>query len=115
MLNAAGINLGIIRYRLPALVSSGAAIVAAFSIFIWALVKQGNGGPLFSNPEAVYGVDKLKGSQLGWVMMRCITSGIGAWSGGVRPTFFFSDLRLTARRFYIKVVCIFSAIVLAPT
>lgn len=46
-------------------------------------MKQGNGGPLFSDPEAVYGVDKLSGSRLGWVMMRCITSGIGAWSGGV--------------------------------
>lgn len=46
-------------------------------------MKQGNGGPLFSDPEAVYGVDKLSGSRLGWVMMRCITSGVGAWSGGV--------------------------------
>lgn len=72
------------RYRMPAFVSSIIVIIAAFSIFIWALAKQGNGGPLFSNPEAVYGVGELKGSRLGWVMMRCITSGIGAWSGGVR-------------------------------
>ncbi|KIP05246.1 hypothetical protein PHLGIDRAFT_129026 [Phlebiopsis gigantea 11061_1 CR5-6] len=70
-------------YRIPALVSSGCAAVAALSIFIWALVKQGNGGPLFSNPESVYGIGTLKGAQLGWVMMRCITSGIGAWSGGI--------------------------------
>ncbi|KAI0804605.1 permease for cytosine/purines, uracil, thiamine, allantoin-domain-containing protein [Irpex lacteus] len=71
------------QYRVPAFVSSIIVIIAAFSIFIWALAKQGNGGPLFSNPEAVYGVGELKGSRLGWVMMRCITSGIGAWSGGV--------------------------------
>ncbi|KAI0085217.1 permease for cytosine/purines, uracil, thiamine, allantoin-domain-containing protein [Irpex rosettiformis] len=71
------------RYRVPALISSVIVIIAAFTIFIWALTKQGNGGPLFSNPEAVYGVGKLQGSRLGWVMMRCITSGIGAWSGGV--------------------------------
>lgn len=64
--------------------SSFIVIIAAFSIFIWALAKQGNGGPLFSNPEAVYGAGRLQGSQLGWVMMRCITSGVGAWSGGVR-------------------------------
>lgn len=71
------------QYRIPALYSSVAVTIAAFAIFIWALVKQGNGGPLFSDPEAVYGVDKLSGSRLGWVMMRCITSGIGAWSGGI--------------------------------
>ena len=69
---------------MPALLSSFAAIIAAFSIFIWALAKQGNSGPLFSNPEAVYGVGRLRGGQLGWVMMRCITSGIGGWAGGVR-------------------------------
>lgn len=71
------------RYRIPALVSSFLVTVAAFCVFIWAVAKQGNGGPLFSNPEAIYGVGHLKGGALGWVMMRCITSGIGAWSGGV--------------------------------
>ncbi|KAI0694040.1 permease for cytosine/purines, uracil, thiamine, allantoin-domain-containing protein [Cytidiella melzeri] len=71
------------QYRIPAFVSSLVVIIAAIAIFIWALVKQGNGGPLFINPEAVYGVGELQGSRLGWVMMRCITSGIGAWSGGV--------------------------------
>ena len=59
------------------------AIVAAFSIFIWALAKQGGGGPLFSAPAAVTGVPRLRGAQLGWVMMRCITSGIGGWAGGI--------------------------------
>ncbi|KAG6818760.1 hypothetical protein H0H93_002065 [Arthromyces matolae] len=71
-------------YRIPAIISSICVTITAFSIFIWALAKQGNGGPLFSNPEAIYGIGKLSpGSVLGWVMMRCITSGIGGWAGGV--------------------------------
>ncbi|KAJ3554747.1 hypothetical protein NM688_g2946 [Phlebia brevispora] len=71
------------HYRIPAIISSALVTVTAFCVFIWALAKQGNGGPLFNNPEAVYGVGHLEGSTLGWVMMRCITSGIGAWSGGI--------------------------------
>ncbi|KAG1721145.1 permease for cytosine/purines, uracil, thiamine, allantoin-domain-containing protein [Suillus lakei] len=57
--------------------------MAALAVFLWAIVKQGNGGPLFSNPEAVYGVGNLQGSQLAWVMVRCINSGIGGWAGGI--------------------------------
>ncbi|KAF8063953.1 NCS1 nucleoside transporter family [Lyophyllum atratum] len=72
------------HYRIPAILSSVAVTIAAFATFIWALAKQGNGGPLFTNPEEVYGIGKLTpGSMLGWVMMRCITSGIGAWAGGI--------------------------------
>ncbi|KAG5642200.1 hypothetical protein DXG03_003416 [Asterophora parasitica] len=64
--------------------SSVAVTIAAFAIFIWALIKQGNRGPLFSNPEEIYGIGRLSaGSTLGWVMMRCITSGIGGWAGGI--------------------------------
>ncbi|KAG1834861.1 permease for cytosine/purines, uracil, thiamine, allantoin-domain-containing protein [Suillus variegatus] len=58
-------------------------LIAALAVFLWAFVKQGNGGPLFSNPEAVYGIGNLQGSQLAWVMVRCINSGIGGWAGGV--------------------------------
>ncbi|GJE93540.1 NCS1 nucleoside transporter family [Phanerochaete sordida] len=83
------------RYRLPAILSSFAAIVAAFSIFIWALAKQRGGGPLFSAPAAVTGVPRLRGAQLGWVMMRCITSGIGGWAGGI---LYQSDFSRYARR-----------------
>ncbi|KAG6831439.1 hypothetical protein H0H92_010652 [Tricholoma furcatifolium] len=65
--------------------SSIVVTVTAFAIFIWAIVKQGNGGPLFSDPEEIYGTGKLtSGPVLGWVMMRCITGGIGGWAGGVR-------------------------------
>ncbi|KAH7929996.1 hypothetical protein BV22DRAFT_1001618 [Leucogyrophana mollusca] len=70
-------------YRIPAITSSVIVSVTAIALFIWALVKQGNGGPLFSNPEAVYGGGGLHGVQLAWVMVRCINSGIGGWAGGV--------------------------------
>lgn len=71
------------RYRIPAIVSSVIVTIAAFAIFIWALAKQGNAGPLINHSESIYGVEKLEGSQLGWAMTRMITSGIGGWAGGV--------------------------------
>ncbi|KAF8903680.1 permease for cytosine/purines, uracil, thiamine, allantoin-domain-containing protein [Gymnopilus junonius] len=72
------------HYQIPALLSSVAVTVAAFALFIWALAKQGNGGPLFTNPEEIEGIGKLNpGSMLGWVMVHCITSGIGGWAGGI--------------------------------
>ncbi|KAG1720081.1 permease for cytosine/purines, uracil, thiamine, allantoin-domain-containing protein [Suillus lakei] len=70
-------------YRVPAIISAVLVLMAALAVFLWAIVKQGNGGPLFSNPEAVYGVGNLQGSQLAWVTVRCINSGIGGWAGGV--------------------------------
>ncbi|KIK64352.1 hypothetical protein GYMLUDRAFT_220841 [Collybiopsis luxurians FD-317 M1] len=71
------------HYRFPAIVSSVIVTVAAFAIFIWAVVKQGDVGPLWKTPEEVYGVGRLTGSQLSWTMMRMITSGIGGWAGGI--------------------------------
>ncbi|RDB26775.1 Allantoin permease [Hypsizygus marmoreus] len=71
------------QYRIPAIVSSIIVAIAAFALFIWALVKQGGGGPLFSNPEAVYGVGDLKGATLAWAFVRLINSGIGGWAGGI--------------------------------
>lgn len=65
------------------MVSSVLVTIAAFSLFIWALVKQGNVGPLWNDPETVYGVGRLSGSKLSWAMMRMITSGIGGWAGGI--------------------------------
>ncbi|KAL1747881.1 permease for cytosine/purines, uracil, thiamine, allantoin-domain-containing protein [Schizophyllum fasciatum] len=70
------------RYRIPAMVSSIIVSVAAVSIFIWALAKQGGPGPLYRNPEAIYGVGHLHGSALAWTVVRLIVSHIGAWSGG---------------------------------
>ncbi|KAF8873056.1 hypothetical protein CPB84DRAFT_1854172 [Gymnopilus junonius] len=93
---------------IPALLSSVAVMVAAFALFIWALAKQGNGGPLFTNPEEIEGIGKLNpGSMLGWVMVHCITSGIGGWAGGthegpaVHAAVFF-----TAFAFFISQLCI---------
>ena len=63
--------------------SSVVVTIAAFAIFIWALVKQGDVGPLWKTPEVVYGTDRLVGSQLSWAMMRMVTSGIGGWAGGI--------------------------------
>ncbi|KAE9405158.1 hypothetical protein BT96DRAFT_1015817 [Gymnopus androsaceus JB14] len=71
------------HYRIPAIISSVVVTIAAFAIFIWALVKQGDVGPLWKTPEVVYGTDRLTGSQLSWAMMRMVTSGIGGWAGGI--------------------------------
>ncbi|THH30303.1 hypothetical protein EUX98_g3890 [Antrodiella citrinella] len=71
------------QYRIPTIVSSVVVSIAAIALFIWALAKQGNVGPLWSNPEDVYGVGKLSGSQLSWIMMRMVSSGIGGWAGGI--------------------------------
>ena len=71
------------------MVSSIIVTVAAITIFIWALAKQGGPGPLYNNPEAVYGVGHLQGSALAWTVVRLIVSHIGAWSGGVQS---LSDL-----------------------
>ncbi|KAF9050257.1 NCS1 nucleoside transporter family [Panaeolus papilionaceus] len=71
------------QYRIPAIASSVMVTFAAFAIFIWALAKKGDIGPLWKHPEEVYGIGKLSGSTLSWAMMRMITSGIGGWAGGI--------------------------------
>ena len=71
------------RYRIPAIISSVIVTIAAIATFIWALVKQGDIGPLWKNPEQVYGTGRLSGSDLSWTMMRMISSGIGGWAGGI--------------------------------
>lgn len=57
--------------------------IAAVALFIWALAKEGGVGPLWKDPEEIYGVGKLTGSQLSWIMMRMVNSGIGGWAGGI--------------------------------
>ncbi|KAG1731543.1 hypothetical protein EDB19DRAFT_1737193, partial [Suillus lakei] len=47
-------------YRVPAMIAAVLVLIATLAVFLWAIVKQGNGGPLFSNPEAVYGVGTFK-------------------------------------------------------
>lgn len=34
-------------------------------------------------PILMYGIGNLQGSQLAWVMVKCINSGIGGWAGGI--------------------------------
>ncbi|KAG1719611.1 permease for cytosine/purines, uracil, thiamine, allantoin-domain-containing protein [Suillus lakei] len=50
-------------YRVPAMIAAVLVLIATLAVFLWAIVKQGNGGPLFSNPEAVYGVGTFKAIQ----------------------------------------------------
>ncbi|PBK92725.1 hypothetical protein ARMGADRAFT_1030945 [Armillaria gallica] len=52
------------QYRLSSIISSVIVIIAALSVFIWAVIKQGNGGPLISNPNTVWGA-KGGGVRLG--------------------------------------------------
>ncbi|KAG1739783.1 hypothetical protein EDD22DRAFT_959288 [Suillus occidentalis] len=58
-------------YRIPAIISAVLVLVAALALFLWAFVKT------------VDGIGNLQGSQLAWVMVRCINSGIGGWAGGI--------------------------------
>lgn len=39
------------QYRLSSIISSVIVIIAALSVFIWAVIKQGNGGSLINNPR----------------------------------------------------------------
>ncbi|EPS97474.1 hypothetical protein FOMPIDRAFT_1128669 [Fomitopsis schrenkii] len=71
------------RYRVPAIASSVLVAIAGIATFVWALVKQGNIGPLWKNPEQVYGIGHLSGSKLCWTMMRMISSGIGGYASSI--------------------------------
>ena len=57
--------------------------IATFAIFVWALAKRGDGGPLLSHPNTFSGVAPLSGSQLGWAMAYGISSTIGSLSAGI--------------------------------
>ena len=72
------------HFRKPFLVGSIVMTVTTFAIFIWALAKQGGGGPLLSHPSDLSGVQPLSGgSQLGWAMAYGISSTIGSISAGI--------------------------------
>lgn len=53
-----------------------------FVIFIWAVVKQGNVGPLWHNPVQTSNVE-LSGSEVRWIMLWMTTRGIGSWASGI--------------------------------
>ncbi|KAG1721151.1 permease for cytosine/purines, uracil, thiamine, allantoin-domain-containing protein [Suillus lakei] len=42
-------------YRVPAMIAAVLVLIATLAVFLWAIVKQGNGGPLFSNPDGIGG------------------------------------------------------------
>jgi NCS1 family nucleobase:cation symporter-1 len=52
------------RYKIPALVFSTTTIVAVVALLVWALVKNGGGGPLLNETQQVIGVKKLEGAAL---------------------------------------------------
>jgi NCS1 family nucleobase:cation symporter-1 len=71
------------RYRIPAVLSSVAVTVGVLALMIWALAKQGGGGPLLLDVSKTLGKPRLKGAALGWAMVKSVSSGIGGWAGCV--------------------------------
>lgn len=74
------------RYRIPALISSIAVTISVIALLIWALAKEGGGGPLLYQTQKTTGIAPLKGAKLGWAMARGVTTTIGGWAGGVSST-----------------------------
>lgn len=70
-------------YKKPFMVGSILMTIATFSIFIWALAKEGGGGPLLRHPNMFSGAAPLSGSQLGWAMVYGVSSTIGSISAGI--------------------------------
>ncbi|KAL7412540.1 NCS1 nucleoside transporter family [Mrakia frigida] len=83
------------RYRIPALISSVSVTVGVLALLIWALAKQGGGGPLLYSTQETTGVVPLKGSKLGWYMVRAVTTTVGGWAGAIM---YQSDFSRYARR-----------------
>ncbi|KAI0822158.1 NCS1 nucleoside transporter family [Trametes gibbosa] len=85
----AGISLPLLLvppefYRKPFLVGSIIITITTFSMFVWALAKEGGGGPLLSNPSELSGAEPLgSGAKLGWAMAYGISSTIGGISAGI--------------------------------
>ncbi|RPD58302.1 NCS1 nucleoside transporter family [Lentinus tigrinus ALCF2SS1-7] len=72
------------HFRKPFLYGSIIMTVAVFAIFIWALAKEGGGGPLLNHPSQLSGVEPLTGgTKLGWAMAYGISSTIGGISAGI--------------------------------
>jgi NCS1 family nucleobase:cation symporter-1 len=68
---------------MPAIVSSIAVTVGVIALLIWALVKQGGGGPLLYETSVTLGKARLQGSALAWAMTRSVTTTIGGWAGAI--------------------------------
>lgn len=71
-------------FRKPFLVGSVIITITTFTMFVWALAKEGGGGPLLSEPSQLSGVEPLgSGAKLGWAMAYGISSTIGGISAGI--------------------------------
>ncbi|KAF5374313.1 hypothetical protein D9758_004633 [Tetrapyrgos nigripes] len=71
-------------YKVPFRYATLSITVTAFAMFIWALAKEGGGGPLLSDPTTFMGLDSIpKGSDLAWKMVLGITTQIGSICAGI--------------------------------
>ncbi|KAF5374308.1 hypothetical protein D9758_004634 [Tetrapyrgos nigripes] len=71
-------------YKVPFRYATLSITVTAFAMFIWALAKEGGGGPLLSDPTRFMGLDNVpKGSDLAWKMVLGITTQIANISAGI--------------------------------
>jgi len=71
-------------YKVPFRYATASITVTAFAMFIWALAKEGGGGPLLWDPSGFLGIDKVpKGSELGWKMILGISTQIGSICAGI--------------------------------
>ncbi|KAJ6554889.1 NCS1 nucleoside transporter family [Mycena vulgaris] len=71
-------------YKTPFRYATVSITITAFAMFIWALAKEGGGGPLISDPAVFLGVGNIpKGSDLAWKMVLGITTNIGSICAGI--------------------------------
>ena len=72
------------HFRKPFLFGSIIMSITVICIFIWALAKEGGGGPLLTNPSALSGVTPITSStELGWAMAYGISSTLGGICAGI--------------------------------
>ena len=72
------------HFRKPFLVGSIIITITMFTMFVWALAKEGGGGPLLSHPSELTGVTPLSGgSKLGWAIAYGCSSTIGSICAGI--------------------------------
>ncbi|WVQ63452.1 uncharacterized protein L199_001605 [Kwoniella botswanensis] len=72
------------HYRIPFLFTGAISTIACFALFIWSLARAHGGGPLIgSEAMAIVGVEKARGSALGWAMVYGISSQMGQICAGI--------------------------------
>ncbi|KAJ7082975.1 NCS1 nucleoside transporter family [Mycena epipterygia] len=71
-------------YKTPFRYATLSITVTALAMLVWALAKEGGGGPLISDPAVFLGVDNVpRGSELAWKMILGITTNIGGICAGI--------------------------------